>query len=400
MAELDSAALAGALGGEGQERYLGVDAEERSGSRGLDGNLRQLLRAGEDDLAGGLVKGVGIVDVDGAVTHAVLFVVAVLILAEEDEGRGYEVRTLLGLHELEGGTDGVGGGVGSAAEQSVSLAELYEHRAEIIALGQSCAALLVGHLALAELDHLRDHLVHAFICSGVDDGGLANAEIALFGRSLDLGFVADQDDVHQVFLEKTVGRLEDTGVGAFGEDDGTTGGFQSVKQFCKHVITSKICAAFRRFYLCLSYNNYPPNATVFCKNAQQNGAQAVFPCASEDSFKFFREQRHCECVELAAIFPVCRKQCSCLRRQRRTSSVFAAGGGMKQLEAQMLLRVFEDRPGLGIRHADRHGRGAKRMQLLHLLQQNRDAGAEALFVREDPNRQDGSEILFHSVILT
>ena len=85
-----------------------------------------------------------------------------------------------------------------------------------------------------------------------------------------------EDDVHQVFLEKAVGRLEDTGVGAFGEDDGAAGGFQSVKQFCKHVITSKICAAFRRFYLCLSYNNYPPNATVFCKNAQQNGAQAVY----------------------------------------------------------------------------------------------------------------------------
>ena len=73
---------------------------------------------------------------------------------------------------------------------------------------------------------------------------------------------------------------------------------------------------------------------------------------------------------------------------------------MKQLEAQMLLRVFEDRPGLGLRHADRHGRGAKRMQLLHLLQQNRNAGAKAFFVREDPNRQDRSEILFHNVILT
>ena len=52
-----------------------------------------------------------------------------------------------------------------------------------------------------------DHLVHAFICSGVDDGGLADAEVALLGRGLDLGFIADQDDIHQVFLEKAVCRL-------------------------------------------------------------------------------------------------------------------------------------------------------------------------------------------------
>ena len=136
------------------------------------------------------------------------------------------------------------------------------------------------------------------------------------------------------------------------------------------------------------------------KCAAKRRAGSLFPCASEDSFEFFRKQRRGIRVELPAIFLICCKQCSCLRRQRRTSSVFAAGGGMKQLEAQMLLRVFEDRPGLGIRHADGHSRGAKRMQLLHLLQQNRNAGAEAFFVREDPNRQDRSEFLFHNVILT
>ena len=68
-------------------------------------------------------------------------------------------------------------------------------------------------------------------------------------------------------LMQTVGGLQDTGVGAFGEDDGAAGCFQSLKQFCKHVITSKKCAAFRRFCLCVSYNNYSPSATVFCKNA-------------------------------------------------------------------------------------------------------------------------------------
>ena len=124
MAELDSAALAGALGGEGKKRYLRVDAEEGSGPRGLDSNLCQLLRAGEDDLTSRLVEGIGIVDVDGAVAHAVLLVVAVLVLAEQNEGRRNEVRALPGLDELERGADGIGSGVSSAAEQSVSLAHL------------------------------------------------------------------------------------------------------------------------------------------------------------------------------------------------------------------------------------------------------------------------------------
>ena len=47
VAELDGAALAGALGGEGQQRDLRVDAEELCRAGGLDGHFRQLLGCGE-----------------------------------------------------------------------------------------------------------------------------------------------------------------------------------------------------------------------------------------------------------------------------------------------------------------------------------------------------------------
>ena len=40
------------------------------------------------------------------------------------------------------------------------------------------------------------------------------------------------------------------------------------------------------------------------------------------------------------------------------------------------------------------------MKLGDLLQKLGNAGTKAFFVREDPNRQDRSEILFHNVIST
>ena len=241
MAELDGAALAGALGGEGQQRDLRVDAEELCRAGGLDGDFRQLLGCGEGHGAGRLVDGVLIVDVDGAVAHAVLLVVAVLVLAEEDEGGGDEVRALLRLDQLQSRTDGIGGGVGRAAEQRVGLAHLDEHGAEIVALGQRGAAVFLRHLALAQLDHLCDHLIHAGIGGRVDDLGLGDVEAALGCGSLDLVDIADEDDVHQIVLDQAVGRFEDAGVGAFGEDDGTAGRLEGADQFCKHGVLPPFC---------------------------------------------------------------------------------------------------------------------------------------------------------------
>ena len=241
MAELDRAALAGALRGEGQERDLRVDAEELCRAGRLDRDLSQLLRCREGHLAGRLVDGILIVDVDGAVAHAVLLVIAILVLAEEDEGGGHQMRALLRLDELQRRTDSVGSGIGRAAEQCVGLAHLDEHGAEIVALGECLAAVFLGHLALAQLDHLCDHLVHAGIGGRIDDLGLGNVEAALFGCGLDLVDIADEDDVHQIVLDEAVSRFENTGVGAFGKDDGAAGSLQCVDQLCKHGILPPLC---------------------------------------------------------------------------------------------------------------------------------------------------------------
>ena len=41
---------------------------------------------------------------------------------------------LLGLDKLQRGTNGIGGGVGRAAQQAVGNAHLHQHGAEIVAL--------------------------------------------------------------------------------------------------------------------------------------------------------------------------------------------------------------------------------------------------------------------------
>ena len=241
MAELDRTALAGALRREGQQRDLRVDAEELCRAGGLDCDLSQLLCGREGHFAGCLVNGILIVDVDGAVAHAVLFVVAVLVLAEEDEGRGHQMRAFLRLDQLQRRTDGIGGGIGRAAEQCVGLAHLDKHGAEIIALGECLAAVFLRHLALAQFDHLLNHFVHAGIGCRVDDLGLCNVEAALFCCGLNLVNIADENDVHQIVLDEAVCRFENTGVRAFGKDDGAAGCLQCVDQLCKHGILPPLC---------------------------------------------------------------------------------------------------------------------------------------------------------------
>ena len=241
MAELDCTALAGALRREGQQRDLRVDVEELCRAGGLDCDLSQLLCGREGHFAGCLVNGILIVDVDGAVAHAVLFVVAVLVLAEEDEGRGHQMRAFLRLDQLQRRTDGIGSGIGRAAEQCVGLAHLDKHGAEIIALGECLAAVFLRHLALAQFDHLLNHFVHAGIGCRVDDLGLCNVEAALFCCGLNLVNIADENDVHQIVLDEAVCRFENTGVRAFGKDDGAAGCLQCVDQLCKHGILPPLC---------------------------------------------------------------------------------------------------------------------------------------------------------------
>ena len=134
------------------------------------------------------------------------------------------MRAGLGLDELEGGADGVCGGVGGAAQQGVGLAHLHQHGAEVVALLQSGAAVVLAHLAPAELHHLGDHLVHAGVGLGIEDLGPADVEAVLRGGGVDLVRIAHQDDVHQILLDEAGGGLLDAGIGALGEDDGAAVG--------------------------------------------------------------------------------------------------------------------------------------------------------------------------------
>ena len=117
--EAHGGALAGSLGGERQHGDLGVDAEELGGLGALHGHFGQLLGGGDGDVAL-LVHGVLIGDVDGAVAHAEL-AQGVVAGPGQDKGGGDQMGALLGLDELQRGTDGVGGGVGRAASSASAL---------------------------------------------------------------------------------------------------------------------------------------------------------------------------------------------------------------------------------------------------------------------------------------
>ena len=67
----------------------------------------------------------------------------------------------------------------------------------------------------------------------------------------------------------------------------------------------------------------------------------------------------------------------------------------QNIDPQRLLGVFENGPCFRIRHADRHGRRAQRVQLADSAQQHGYAGAEAFVLAEDPNRQDRPKVIFH-----
>ncbi len=148
--------------------------------------------------------------------------------------------TLLVLDDLQGGTDGIGGGIGSAAQQSVGVAHLHQHGAEVVALLQQLAALLSAHLALAQLHHQIHHLVHAVEFGGVDDLGAVHVEAGLFGGGADLIRVAHQNGGQEIALEQAVGRLQNTGVGALGEHDLAGVLLQLLNQEFKHGFSSFI----------------------------------------------------------------------------------------------------------------------------------------------------------------
>ena len=226
--ELGAGALAGALGGEGEHGDLRVDAEDLGGAGSLDGDLGHLLGGGQDDVAV-LVLLVLVGDVDGAVAHG-----DHLIAAGEDEAGGDEVCAFLGLDELQGGTHGVGGGVGGAAEQGVGQTLFHQHGAEVVGLHEHGAGVLGRGLALAQRDEVVDELVHVGIGRGVEDLQTLDVEAALGGCCLDLIDIADEHGGEEAVLLQARGGLEDAGVGALGVDDLAGIGFENFYEIFKH----------------------------------------------------------------------------------------------------------------------------------------------------------------------
>ena len=235
MAQSNGAALAGTLGGEAQDSDLRVDAEQLCGLGSLDSDLSQLGSSRDLDLAGCLVDGIGVVDVDSAVAHGDALQALFAAIAVQNEAGAHQVSTLLGLDQLQSGADGIGGGVGGAAQQAVGLAHLDQHGAEVVGLLQQCGALLSGLLALAQLDHGVDHLIKTGVVLRVNDLSSGNIETTGSGSSLALSLVADHHDLQHALSQQLACSLQDAGVIALGKNDRLGVCLQLGHQRCKHI---------------------------------------------------------------------------------------------------------------------------------------------------------------------
>ena len=107
---------------EAQDSDLRVDAEQLSGLSGLDSHQPASGRSSDLDLAGSLIDGISVVDVDGAVTHSDALQALFAAVTVQNEAGAHQMSALLGLDQLQSGTDSVGGG--GDAQQAVSLAHL------------------------------------------------------------------------------------------------------------------------------------------------------------------------------------------------------------------------------------------------------------------------------------
>ncbi|MPM83264.1 hypothetical protein SDC9_130327 [bioreactor metagenome] len=197
--------LAGAHGGIAQKCHLRVHTKLAGGTGGLQRNLYQFVLGG--------------FDVDGAVAHGQNLTVAGGGGTDQNEAGGHDLAARLGFDDLQRGTDGVGGGVGGAAQQSVGIAHLHQHGAKVVALLQGLAALCLVHLALAQLKQGGNHFVHLGKILRVDDFSAPNIETGILsGGGYGVG-IAHQNGSQERTGQQTGGRLQNAGIGALGEND-------------------------------------------------------------------------------------------------------------------------------------------------------------------------------------
>ena len=214
-------ALAGTQGGIAEVSHLGIDAEDLGGGGGLQADLHQLILGG--------------LDVDGAVAHGQNLAVAGGRGTDQNEAGGHDLVAGLGLDDLQGGTDRVGGGIGGAAQQSVGIAHLHQHGAEVVGLLEELAALLLTHLALAQLHQGGDHLLHVGEGLGINDLSAPDVEAGFLGSGLDLVEIAHQHRGQEGTGQQAGGRLQNAGIRALSEDNLPGMGLQLFDQKFKHL---------------------------------------------------------------------------------------------------------------------------------------------------------------------
>lgn len=87
------------------------------------------------------------------------------------------------------------------------------------------------------------------------------------------------------------------------------------------------------------------------------------------------------CLHPAAQLVIPLQQQITLRREHRTAAALSAGGGMKELEAQLLLSGSQHRPGLGVGHVHGERCRPQGMILLDPVQKLRNPRPEYLVIR-------------------
>lgn len=86
------------------------------------------------------------------------------------------------------------------------------------------------------------------------------------------------------------------------------------------------------------------------------------------------------CLHPAAQLVIPLQQQFTLRREHRTAAALSAGGGMKELEAQLLLSGSQHRPGLGVGHVHGERCRPQGMILLDPVQKLRNPRPEYLVI--------------------
>ena len=114
----------------------------------------------------------------------------------------------------------MGGGVHSAGNHAVGLVLVDHHGAVVGVVGHLFAGLLDGHALLGAQFGIGGGEV--FVIGGgggLDDLGFVHVHAQFGGAGLDLGFVAQQDDLGHLALDEDGGGVDEAVFLAFGQDD-------------------------------------------------------------------------------------------------------------------------------------------------------------------------------------